>query len=366
MTTDREDPGTRPRVPGGFVDLPRYLVDAILVAPGLSCAQLRVVLAILRLTWGYFPEKHWAGASIRRQALAERTGMSKRTIDKATPPLIHEGMVEEVQPATGRRPACLRVNPRPEEWGRFTPVEYAAPGTQAVEYAAPGTQADEDAEECPATGTLSTPGSVPTVRQDGYSTGSLKLPSLVLPSSELPSAENGGVSEDSSESEEETLAGEILPPDDDSAETAGDAFAAFWKAYPNKVDRKRASTAWKRLSRGKRELATQVALQMAELAGQGAAPERRYILNPTTFLHGERWEDWENGPPANWCAGGNGGRGLSASQILGRPAQNSYMDPMSQEDIDWFTCTERTAGEPPPDWHDNRLTDDPPAEETTP
>ena len=115
----------RPTLPSGYFDMPRYLIDAVLAAPGLSGSQLKVVLAVMRLTWGYFPEKNRAGAKIRREYLAELTGLSKRTVDKAAPLLVGEGIIEQVKSATGRQPAVLRVNLDPSKWGRFTPVEYA-------------------------------------------------------------------------------------------------------------------------------------------------------------------------------------------------------------------------------------------------
>ena len=71
------------------------------------------------------PPVRTGGAKIRREYLAEITGLSKRTVDKVTPLLVSEGIVEEVEPHTGRRPAVLRLNPEPSQWGRFTPVEYA-------------------------------------------------------------------------------------------------------------------------------------------------------------------------------------------------------------------------------------------------
>ena len=53
------------RVPGGYVDLPRGLFDALLAAPGLTSAQLRIALIIMRFTWGYYPDKNRNGALIR-------------------------------------------------------------------------------------------------------------------------------------------------------------------------------------------------------------------------------------------------------------------------------------------------------------
>jgi hypothetical protein len=167
--------------------MPRCLLDAILAAPGLSGAQLKVVLAVMRLTWGYFPEKNRTGAKIRREYLAEITGLSKRTVDKVTPLLVSEGIVEQVEPATGRRPAVLRLNPEPSQWGRFTPVEYAERRTLAVECDDQGTQGDEPFSECDREGIQGAPTGVPRVRQASHSTASLS-PSSLDPSSSNPSA----------------------------------------------------------------------------------------------------------------------------------------------------------------------------------
>jgi hypothetical protein len=177
----------RPTLPGGYFDMPRCLLDAILAAPGLSGAQLKVVLAVMRLTWGYFPEKNRAGAKIRREYLAEITGLSKRTVDKVTPLLVSEGIVEEVEPYTGRRAAVLRLNPEPSEWGRFTPVEYAARRTLAVECDDQGTQGDVSSSGRDREGTQGAPTGVPRVRQASHSTVS-PSPSSLDPSSPNPSA----------------------------------------------------------------------------------------------------------------------------------------------------------------------------------
>jgi Bacteriophage replication protein O len=177
----------RPMLPGGYFDMPRCLLDAILAAPGLSGAQLKVVLAVMRLTWGYFPEKNRAGAKIRREYLAEITGLSKRTVDKVTPLLVTEGIVEEVEPHTGRRPAILRVNPEPSLWGRFTPVGYAERRTLAVECDGQRTQGDELSSGCDRESTQGAPTGVPKVRQASHSTAS-PSPSSLDPSSSNPSA----------------------------------------------------------------------------------------------------------------------------------------------------------------------------------
>ena len=182
--TESRDGVGKSRVPGGYIDVPRYLYDAILAAPGLSGALLKVVLVIVRLTWGYYPAKNCDGARISRRTVAKYARLSKRTVDASMTTLIAAGIVEQLTPPTGRRAAAVRINPDPHLWGRFEPVEYAAPSTldaclavKPVEY--------------PATRTQSTSDRVPRVRQIEDSTGS-----PVLPSSTLPSLEDGSGSAD--------------------------------------------------------------------------------------------------------------------------------------------------------------------------
>jgi len=165
------------RVPGGYVDVPRYLYDAILAAPGLSGAQLKVVLVIVRLTWGFYPEKNRSGARIKRETVAKYAGLSKRTVDKVIPTLVGAGILEQLTSPTGRSAATMRVNQNPELWGQFVPVGYAAPGTLAAYLAAKPV-------DPPAESTQSTPSSVPRVRQVEHSTGTPVLLSSVLPSLE--------------------------------------------------------------------------------------------------------------------------------------------------------------------------------------
>lgn len=159
------------RVPGGYVDLPRHLYDAALAAPGLSGAGLRVVLVILRLTWGYYPEKHRDGARISHKVIAKRAGISLSRVRGLLPALTREGIIEQVTPPTGRRAATVRVNPDPLKWGRFVPVEYPALGT--LEAASPS-----EPVEYPPLGTQSNRGQVPRVLAGRHSTASPVLPSL--------------------------------------------------------------------------------------------------------------------------------------------------------------------------------------------
>jgi hypothetical protein len=76
------------------------------------------------------------------------------------------------------------------------------------------------------------------------------------------------------------------------APLAPDAFAEFYKAYPNKKNRKKAEAAWKKLNPDK-------TLQAEIMAGLARAKQSRdwqkdggqYIPHPATWLNGRRWED---------------------------------------------------------------------------
>lgn len=64
------------------------------------------------------------------------------------------------------------------------------------------------------------------------------------------------------------------------------AFAEFWEAYPKKVEKKKSETAFRRLTKTK-----QLAALSDIRAGRFDGKQRQYIPNPTTYIHGERWND---------------------------------------------------------------------------
>jgi len=64
-----------------------------------------------------------------------------------------------------------------------------------------------------------------------------------------------------------------------------DSFLVFWKLYPRKDNKKKAETAWKRLSKAKREMALQ------GLEDRFTGIEKQFIPMPTTYINGERWND---------------------------------------------------------------------------
>ena len=78
----------------------------------------------------------------------------------------------------------------------------------------------------------------------------------------------------------------LLTPSETSTET----FDEFWDLYPRKVSKKRARTAWKNLTAAQRSAALEAISSHVEYwnnAGRGSET----IPHPTTWLHGESWED---------------------------------------------------------------------------
>jgi hypothetical protein len=67
-------------------------------------------------------------------------------------------------------------------------------------------------------------------------------------------------------------------------------FDEFWNLYPRKVSKKRARTAWKNLTAAQRSAALRAIpshVEYWQTAGRGSET----IPHPTTWLHGESWED---------------------------------------------------------------------------
>jgi hypothetical protein len=76
------------------------------------------------------------------------------------------------------------------------------------------------------------------------------------------------------------------PPKSD--EEVSGMFAKFWEAFGNKKSKKRAFTAFKRLTKTKREKCLQ---RIPEYKAYLEANDHLQQMHPTTWINGERWED---------------------------------------------------------------------------
>ena len=80
------------------------------------------------------------------------------------------------------------------------------------------------------------------------------------------------------------------PEREKEREKETEEFATFWDGYPRKINKKKAMVAFLNLTKAKRNLATKDSLT------RYVGCETRFIPYPTTYLHGERWEDEGNEP----------------------------------------------------------------------
>lgn len=63
------------------------------------------------------------------------------------------------------------------------------------------------------------------------------------------------------------------------------SFDSFWKVYPRKDNKKKSAVTWNRLSNKKRKLAYD------DCQVRFIGREKQFIMMPTTYLNGERWND---------------------------------------------------------------------------
>ena len=88
----------------------------------------------------------------------------------------------------------------------------------------------------------------------------------------------------------------LTPLADTSADTAG--FDTFWNTYGKKVKRADAAKKW-RIAIKKPGVTPElvIAAAAAYIARERANEGGRYIADPSTWLHGERWNDIPPPPP---------------------------------------------------------------------
>lgn len=70
-----------------------------------------------------------------------------------------------------------------------------------------------------------------------------------------------------------------------------DAFDAFWKHYPKKVDKQKAKIAFKKVISKKKITVDELIAAVERHKRSRQWQDASYIPNPTTWLNGSRWED---------------------------------------------------------------------------
>lgn len=95
---------------------------------------------------------------------------------------------------------------------------------------------------------------------------------------------------------------------EENRETIVGRFTEFWEQYPRKENKKKAQTAWLKLSPSKQEHeAIMAGLQKYIASEQWTKDDGRFIPHPTTWLNGERWKDEVKGAKAKSQKYGNVG-----------------------------------------------------------
>lgn len=142
--------------------------------------------------------------------------------------------------------------------------------------------------------------------------------SCPVPSSPIPSLSTLSDSDESND----------IPPDD---------FDLFWTPYPRKESKQAARRSWKRVPKKDRAAATAAADSMRDCVDRGWQ-EKTFCPHPSTFLNQRRWEDWADGPPANYlpdeAKGGNG----KGPALVKRPTCPKCETDLTYDDRQRATC----------------------------
>lgn len=101
----------------GFLRVANALDEAITYAE-FTATQAKIVRCLIRLTYG------WQQQTVRiaRPAIAERchVAMHGGGFKQAFNELLEQGVIVEVQPASGRLPSTYAINKNFEQWGKFS------------------------------------------------------------------------------------------------------------------------------------------------------------------------------------------------------------------------------------------------------
>ncbi len=110
--------------PDRFVRFSKELYDAVLRAPWSSASEIKVFLAVVRLTYGD-RGKLQVAASIT--SLMRATGLGKTATKRAADSLLREGALIEVRPPSFGQPRILAPNKDYQRWGSLSVDPAAVP-----------------------------------------------------------------------------------------------------------------------------------------------------------------------------------------------------------------------------------------------
>ncbi|MCM3632894.1 replication protein [Paenibacillus camelliae] len=248
----------KPQKENGFTPIANEILDQIVLYP-FNASQLKIIIKIWRMTYGYSRKDHELAVSWLQKA----TGLSDRTIKKEIASLIKAKVLVVTQNETSTTARKLAFNKDYDSWN------FTKSGDSMVQ------QID----------LFSMDGGKDCSPQNDHDRGE----GLFTPEGKDRSPQNG------------LEGGSIVPPNKESIslkksiKEKESMFEQFYEIYPRRVSRKTAESAWKKLCKEKGfdpDKAIFKTMNFAETC-KLLKTETKFIPYPATFLNQKRYEDYE-------------------------------------------------------------------------
>lgn len=268
----------------GFAPIANEILDAICQYT-FNGSQLRIVLKIWRLTYGYGRKDHDFSITF----LQETTGLSDRTIRKEVATLIKGKVLMVTKQETNTTPRRLAFNKDYDQWtleksGERTMEQIELfPNMEGKDCSSLNESAGEE-------------GLFPPERKDCSSPDGVLRGSIVPPYKEIRSLKK-------SIKEKEAM------------------FEQFYSIYPRKLARKKVESSWRTLCKEKDfdpERAIANTLNFIETC-KLLKTDIKFLPYPATFLNQKRYEDYDVVDPEGLLQvteGINGGGGSALDRLL--------------------------------------------------
>jgi len=103
-----------PQLENGYTPIANELLEAVYSAD-LNATQLKIVLFIMRYTYGFSRKQHTLSVSF----IANGTGISRRYITSELQKLIDANIVKIIETQVGTRARTLQINKHYKEWDNY-------------------------------------------------------------------------------------------------------------------------------------------------------------------------------------------------------------------------------------------------------
>lgn len=247
----------KPQKENGFTPIANEILDQIVLYP-FNASQLKIILKIWRMTYGYKRKDHELAISWLQKA----TGLSDRTIKKEIASLIKARVLVVTQNETSTTARKLAFNKDYDSWN------FIKSGDSMVQ------QIDlfslDGGKDC----------SPPTDDDRGEG--------LFTPEGKDCSPQNN------------LEGGSIVPPNKESnslkksIKEKESMFDQFYEIYPRRLSKKKAETSWRTLCKNKEFDPDKAILQTMNFAEtcRLLKTETKFIPYPSTFLNQKRYEEY--------------------------------------------------------------------------